>query len=92
MCQWSNMWYLFRVVRVLQFSCSKDPFPEFEGNGRNMVGAGDGGAVERDQVWSLNDRPAFSLEVNHHQLFLYQDHQCTGITCRPRATTIIPPP
>lgn len=74
--------YLFRVVCILMLSSSEDPLPQFEGNGGDMMRACDGWTMKGDQIRSLYDRPALSLQVNNYQLLLHQDNQGTGISCR----------
>jgi len=69
-------------VRALQVSGGEDPLPQLEGDGGDVVGAGDGGAVEGNQVRRLDDGPALRLQVDHHQLLLHQHHQRTGVSCR----------
>lgn len=68
-------------MRLLQVSGGDDPLPQFEGDGGDVVGTGDGRAVKGNQVWRLNNRPALRLQINDHQLLLYQDHQRSGISC-----------
>lgn len=63
--------YFFRVVCVLQLPGGDDPLPQFEGDGGDVVGAGDGRAVEGHQVGRLDDGPALRLQVDHYQLLLY---------------------
>ena len=74
--------YFFGVVCALQPPGADDPLPQFEGDGGDVVGAGDGRAVEGNQVRRLNDGPALRLQVDHYQLLLHQHHQRTGIFCR----------
>lgn len=50
---------------LLQVSGSDDPLPQFEGDGGDVVGAGDGRAVEGNQVRGLDDGPALCLQVDH---------------------------
>lgn len=75
-------WYLLGVVRLLQVADGQDPLPQFQRDGGHVVRAGDGRAVEGNQVRRLNHRPAVRLQVDHHQLLLHQHHQGTGVACR----------
>lgn len=74
--------YLFWVVCILMLSSSEDPLPQFEGNGGDMMWACYGWTMKGDQVRSLYDGPALSLQVNNYQLLLHQDNQGTGLSCR----------
>ena len=65
----------------LQLARGQQALPQFEGDGGDVMGAGDGRAVQGHQVGRLDDRPALRLEVYHHQLLLHQHHQGSGVAC-----------
>lgn len=66
-------------VRVLPAARGDDPLPQLEGDVGDVVGAGDGGAVQRGQVGRLHGRPARRPQVQHHQLLLGQHQQRIGV-------------
>lgn len=66
-------------VRVLLAARGNDALPQLQGDVGDVVGAGDGRAVQGGQVGRLHRGPTSRLQVNHHQLLLGQNHQGTGI-------------
>lgn len=64
---------------ILLAACSDDALPQLQGDVGDMVGTGDGRAVQRGQVGWLHWWPARSLQVDHHQLLLGQHHQGIGV-------------
>lgn len=66
-------------VSVLPAARSNDALPQLQRDVGDVVGAGDGGAVQRRQVGWLDRWPACRLQVDHHQLLLGQHHKGIGV-------------
>lgn len=64
---------------VLPAAGGNDPLPQLQGDVGDVVGAGDGRAVQGGQVGRLDRRPTRRLQVDHHQLLLGQHHQGVGV-------------
>ena len=66
-------------VCALPTASCYDAFPQLQWDVGDVVGAGDGRAVQGGQVGRLDWRPTSRLQVNHHQLLLGQHHQGIGV-------------
>lgn len=80
--RWGRGWwrtYHGGEVCVLLAARGDDALPQLQGDVGDVVGAGDGGAVQGGQVGRLHWRPTSRLQVNHHQLLLGQHHQGVGV-------------
>ena len=66
-------------VCALPAASCYDAFPQLQWDVGDVVGAGDGRAVQGGQVGRLDWRPTSRLQVNHHQLLLGQHHQGIGV-------------
>lgn len=66
-------------VCVLPAASSDDVLSQLQEDVGDLVGAGDGRALQGGQVGRLNLQPTGRLQVNHHQLLLSQHHLSVGV-------------